>query len=71
VDLDAIDIDIGSRTPTVLLHSADAAELGAHPLDRVLIRRDGRTTVGIVQVTEELVSRGSIGVTSRSGSDLA
>ena len=26
-------IDMGTRTPTVLLNSSDASELGVHPLD--------------------------------------
>ncbi len=67
MELDTTEIDIGSRTPTVLLHSADAAELGAHPLDRVLVQRDGTTSVGIVQITDELVDDGVLGVTRPLG----
>lgn len=63
----AEEIDIGTRTPTVLVHSADVEELGAHPLDRVLIRHDGRTAVGIVEVTDELVEPGTLAVTRPLG----
>ncbi|MCU4717106.1 AMP phosphorylase [Halapricum hydrolyticum] len=65
--LTAEPIDIGTRTPTVLLNSADASEIGVHPLDRVRIQFDGGTTTGIVEVTDELVSRGVLGVTRPLG----
>ena len=58
-------VDIGTRSPTVLLNTADVAELGAHPLDRVQITRDGTTDIGIVEVTDELVPPGTLGVTRR------
>ena len=61
------EIDIGTQSPTVLLNAADAAELGAHPLDRVQIVTDGRTEIGIVEVTEELVQEGTLGVTRKLG----
>ena len=61
-------IDIGSRAPTVLLNTVDAAELGVHPLDRVQIEYDGRTAIGIVEFTDELVDPGTLGVTRRLGS---
>lgn len=35
MELTAREIDIGTRSPTVLLNTEDAAELGVHPLDRV------------------------------------
>ena len=60
-------IDIGTRTPTVLLNSTDASELGVHPLDRIRIRRDGRTITGIVEITDELVDPGELGVTRSLG----
>ncbi|QSG06329.1 AMP phosphorylase [Halapricum desulfuricans] len=60
-------IDIGTRTPTVLLNAADASEIGVHPLDRVRLQYDGGTTTGIVEVTDELVSRGTLGVTRPLG----
>lgn len=63
MDFDTTPIDIGTSRPLVLLHTADAAELGAHPLDRVRISRDGTTTTGIVKVTDELVAAGTLGVT--------
>ncbi len=56
-------IDIGTTRPLVLVHTDDAAELGAHPLDRVRITYNGATTTGIVKITEELVSPGTLGVT--------
>lgn len=61
------EIDIGTQSPTVLLNAVDAAELGAHPLDRVQIATDGRTEIGIVEVTEELVQEGTLGVTRQLG----
>ena len=65
--LQAREIDIGTRTPTVILNGADAAELGAHPLDRVEIDHDGGTVVGIVELTEELVAEGELAVTRPLG----
>ncbi|WIV68354.1 AMP phosphorylase [Natrialbaceae archaeon AArc-T1-2] len=62
MQLEADAIDIGTSRPTVLLNVADAAELGAHPLDRVRIDYDETTTTGIVKVTDELVDAGTIGV---------
>lgn len=63
----AKDIDIGSRSPTVLLNTVDAAELGVHQLDRVQIDYDSRTVIGIVEFTDELVTPGTLGVTRRLG----
>ncbi|AFK18681.1 AMP phosphorylase [Haloferax mediterranei ATCC 33500] len=60
-------IDIGTRSPTVLLNEADAAELGVHALERIQLQRDGRTTIGIVELTDELISEGTLGVTRRLG----
>ncbi|MDQ2054360.1 AMP phosphorylase [Halobellus sp. H-GB7] len=67
MELTADEIDIGTRSPTVLLNSIDASELGVHPLDRIRIRHDGRVTTGIVEVTDELVDPGSLGVTRPLG----
>ncbi|MFB6136556.1 MAG: AMP phosphorylase [Halobacteriaceae archaeon] len=67
MDLHASEIDIGTPTPTVILNAADAEELGAHPLDRVQIRHDGRVNVGIVETTTELVERGELAVTRPLG----
>ena len=61
--LEAIPIDIGTTRPLVLLNTVDADELGAHPLDRVRIDRDGTTTTGIVKRTDELIAPGEVGVT--------
>ena len=58
-------IDIGTRTPTVILHRRDAEELGANPLDRILIRQDDRTVTGIVEVTDGLVEEGHLGATEQ------
>ena len=63
----AEELDIVAHSPTVLLHQADAAELGVHPLDRVRIESDGRTHIGIVEVTSELLAAGTVGVTRRLG----
>jgi AMP phosphorylase len=67
MELDAAEIDIGTRTPTVILNGEDAAELGVHPLDRVEIRHESGTAVGIVEVTEGLIERGTIAVTRPLG----
>ncbi|MFD1647588.1 AMP phosphorylase [Haloarchaeobius litoreus] len=67
MDLTAREIDIATPTPTVILHTADAEELGAHSLDRIRIKRDGRTYTGIVETTTELVEQGGLAVTSRLG----
>jgi AMP phosphorylase len=63
--LTAEEIDIGTRTPTVLLNSADASELGAHPLDRVRIEHGADIATGIVEITDELVDAGRLGVTKQ------
>ena len=65
MQLDVEPVDIASRSPTVLLNEADAAELGAHPLDRVHVEHAGGTTVAIVELTDELVEPGTIGTTRR------
>ncbi|WP_276282343.1 AMP phosphorylase [Halorussus caseinilyticus] len=67
MELVASEIDIGTHLPTVLLNGADAEELGVHPLDRVQITTDGTTTIGIVEMTDELVAPGTLGVTRRLG----
>ncbi|MFW5983795.1 MAG: AMP phosphorylase [Halobacteria archaeon] len=58
-------VDIGTETPMVLLHRDDADELGANPLDRIVIRSEQETETGIVEVTEKLVEKGVLGVTER------
>ncbi|WP_335999984.1 AMP phosphorylase [Halorientalis halophila] len=67
MELQAREIDIGTRTPTVLLNETDASELGVHPLDRVEIEHDGRTVVGVVKLTDELVAPGELAVTRPLG----
>ena len=56
-------VDIGTETPTVLLNRRDADELGANPLDRIVIHGKKETVTGIVEVTEKLVERGVLGAT--------
>ncbi|MGM0715961.1 MAG: AMP phosphorylase [Halobacteriota archaeon] len=63
MELEAISIDIGTSRPLVLLNTADAEELGAHPLDRIHIEQGGRKTTAIVKRTEELVTQGFVGMT--------
>lgn len=63
MDLRTTTIDIGTTRPLILLHSTDAAELSAHPLDRVRIRGQRGTTTGIVKLTDELVDPGEVGLT--------
>ena len=47
------------------MNERDAAELGAHPLDRVHLATDDGTMVAIVELTDELVSPGVVGTTRR------
>ncbi|ELY44599.1 AMP phosphorylase [Natronorubrum sulfidifaciens] len=61
--LEATTVDIGTSRPLVLLNTIDAAELGAHPIDRVRIEHAGQTTTGIVKRTDELVEAGTVGMT--------
>ncbi|MFW5920175.1 MAG: AMP phosphorylase [Halanaeroarchaeum sp.] len=63
----AENIDLATRSPTVILNGSDAEELGVNPLDRVQIHWDGETHIGIVEVTEEIVAEGTLGVTHRLG----
>lgn len=67
MELTTVDIDIGTRSPTVLMHGSDAATLGLHPLDRVHIGTDSGTVVGIVELSDELVDPGELAVTRRLG----
>ncbi|WP_435344902.1 AMP phosphorylase [Haloarchaeobius sp. HRN-SO-5] len=67
MELTAEEIDIGTRTPTVLFNSRDAGELGLHPLDRIRIRHADQVSTGIVEITDELVQPGSLGVTRPLG----
>ncbi|MFP4633022.1 MAG: AMP phosphorylase [Halobacteriota archaeon] len=61
------EIDIGTETPTALLNRRDAEELGANPLDRIIIRSNGDRLTGIVEVTDRLVESGVLGATERIG----
>ncbi len=63
MQIEATTIDIGTSRPIVLLNTVDADELGAHPLDRVRIERNGRATTGIVKRTDKLVEPGTAGMT--------
>ncbi|WP_372912313.1 AMP phosphorylase [Salinigranum sp.] len=65
MQFDVEPVDIASRSPTVLLNESDAAELGAHPLDRVHLDHAEGTTVGIVELTDQLVPPGVVGTTRR------
>jgi AMP phosphorylase len=67
MELQAEEIDLATRSPTVILNAIDARELGVNPLDRVQVRGDGTSVVAIVEVTEELVAPGDLGATSRVG----
>ena len=63
MQLNATAVDIGTTRPLVLLNTADASELGAHPLDRVRIEHDNTVSTGIVKQTDGLVEPGVLGVT--------
>ena len=65
--LHAEPIDLVTRAQTVVLNADDARELGVNPLDRVQVRWNDTSVVGIVEVTEELVESGSLGATARVG----
>jgi AMP phosphorylase len=67
MELTAREVDIATRVPSVLLNSADTDEMGVHPLDRVRIRFGDRTRTGVVEVTDELVEPGTLGVTRPLG----
>ncbi|MFT4891541.1 MAG: AMP phosphorylase [Halobacteriales archaeon] len=64
---DAENVDLGTRAPTVILNGSDAEELGVNPLDRIQIHWNGETHIGIVEVTDEIVAEGTLGVTRRLG----
>lgn len=63
MQLEVTRVDIGTDRPLVLLNTADAEELGAHPLDRVRLKKDGTAATGIVKRTDGLVEEGTIGLT--------
>jgi AMP phosphorylase len=63
----AENIDLATRSPTVILNRSDAEELGVNPLDRVQIHWNGETHIGIAEVTQEIVAEGTLGVTRRLG----
>ncbi|MFB1066711.1 AMP phosphorylase [Natrinema sp. H-ect4] len=63
MQLDVTATDIGTSRPLVLLNTVDAAELGAHPIDRVRIEHADGTSTGIVKRTDELVAPGTMGLT--------
>ena len=63
MELETVQIDLDTETPTVVLHEEDALELGIHPMDRVQLRHDDGTATGVVKVTTGLVAAGHIGVT--------
>ncbi len=54
-----IPIDLGRYQ--VVLHKADAEELGVHPGDRVRVQ-NGETVTALVETTESVVAKGEVGV---------
>ncbi len=65
MELTVENIDMETKSPTVVVNKQDAAELGVQPLDRIEIHHEEHNTVGIVDITEELVESGTIGVTRK------
>ncbi len=65
LELSVETIDMETKSPTVLLHKQDAEELGVQALDRIEIHQEEHNTVGIVDITEELVDAGTLGVTRK------
>ncbi len=65
MNLSVTQVDMETRAPIVILNSGDAEELGVNPLDRVQIAADGEEVIGIVDITEEMIDTGEIGVTER------
>ncbi|MDY6773565.1 MAG: AMP phosphorylase [Candidatus Nanohaloarchaea archaeon] len=63
--LEVEQVDMETNAPIVIMNERDAEELGVNPLDRVQISRDGEEVVGIVDITEEMVDKGKLGVTDR------
>ncbi|MDY6765807.1 MAG: AMP phosphorylase [Candidatus Nanohaloarchaea archaeon] len=62
---DVHEVDMETRAPIVIMNRSDAEELGINPLDRVQITAEGEQIVGIVDITEQMVEEGTIGVTER------
>lgn len=65
MEMDVERIDMETEAAVVVLNTADAEELGVNPLDRVRIVDEDQETTGIVDITEELVPTGTMGVTDR------
>lgn len=65
MEMDVERIDMETKASVVVLNEADADDLGVNPLDRVQITDGDRETTGIVDITEELVPPGTMGVTDR------
>jgi AMP phosphorylase len=54
-------IESGGK-PIVILNAEDAGELGIHSLDRVRVSYEGNHVTSIVNVTEKIVEKGTIGL---------
>ncbi|MCJ7479168.1 MAG: AMP phosphorylase [Candidatus Nanohaloarchaeota archaeon QJJ-7] len=65
MNLEIEQVDMETEAPIVILNRNDAEDLGANPLDRVQISDNGQKIVGIVDITDELVEEGKLGVTDR------
>ncbi|MDY6774752.1 MAG: AMP phosphorylase [Halobacteria archaeon] len=67
MEFEVKEVDLGTRSPTVILNEIDAEELGVHAMDRLQIRQHegGHQTTGIVEVTSRLVDEGTLGVSRR------
>jgi AMP phosphorylase len=63
MDLDVQAIDMKTNVPTVVINEQDAEELGVNPLDRVEIGDGDETVIAIVDITDNMVQPGDIGVT--------
>ena len=61
MELKATNLDMESDAPLALMNRADAEELDVHPLDRIRVSQNGEETIVVVDITEKLVQKGSLG----------
>lgn len=55
-------LELEARKPIVILNREDAQELDVKPLDRVELRVDKKKIIAIVNVAEEIIPKGEIGL---------
>ncbi|MDY6778772.1 MAG: hypothetical protein SVU32_08970 [Candidatus Nanohaloarchaea archaeon] len=74
MQLEGTQIDMETKTPTVIMNDEDAAELGVYPMDRVRIQHEQGQKVVVIETTSKLVEEGKLGLTnglhSLAGTDI-